>query len=181
MARIVWKCNEMKEIKLTDEYIEPTISHEEIAEWAGTKPQNVLNMIDKYEIQLTRVGAIFFKKTINKNNATERRECFLDESAASLLMTFSKNTEKVIEFKVNLILAFKKLRQLKLSTLEEKVTELELVVREVVATVNIINPRVNMLSDNIIRMADVVNQNSKALNNNVSQTNKLQTLVKKKK
>ena len=114
-------------------------------------------------------------------NNRNRRECFLNETAASLLMTYSKNTPKAREFKIKLILAYDKLKNLKVSMLEEHVTELELIVREVVSSINVITPKVDLMGENIVSIADVVNKNSFTLNNNVSETNQLKILVKKKK
>jgi len=100
-----------KDIVLSQEFEVTSVSHVTIAEMIGIKAQNVLNIIDKYEDELKRVGTLFIKKTTN-TNTTESREVFLDVDASSLLMTFSKNTPTVVEFKVKLLLAFKDLRAL---------------------------------------------------------------------
>ena len=58
-----------KDIVLSQEFEVTSVSHVTIAEMIGIKAQNVLNIIDKYEDELKRVGTLFIKKNTNTNRA----------------------------------------------------------------------------------------------------------------
>jgi len=170
----------VKEIELIEKDSEMMVSHIEIANMTGVKPQNVLNIIDKYIDELEKVGTIFFKKTVSGNNIS-KRECFLNESSSSLLMTFSKNTTEVVKFKVKLITAFKELRELADNSEKAKNIELRSIVLKLEGenskfhsmferqnTINeILKGELELASTNIVKLADAINTNAKISNENV--------------
>ena len=85
-----------------------TVSHKVIAAMTSNQEQSILNTIDKYAEQLSMFGGIFFKKTSDNQELTglnnkEKREAFLNEGQSTLLITFLRNSDKVVNFKAKLV------------------------------------------------------------------------------
>lgn len=81
------------------------VSSETIAEGAGVQHKNVLELVAKHQTQLERFGQVAFETRAGYNNA-QVRVALLNEQQSTLLMTFMKNTERVIDFKVALVDSF---------------------------------------------------------------------------
>jgi phage regulator Rha-like protein len=80
-----------------------------IAEELGIKHKNLLETIAKYQVRLERKTHLTFKTETVTNSVgamNETRYCYLNEAQATLLMTFSRNTEKVLDCKERLTNAF---------------------------------------------------------------------------
>jgi phage regulator Rha-like protein len=91
---------------------EPRISHRTIAKHTDIQQKNVVELIQKYSNKLELFGAIPFKTETLKagKGTTKSKTYFLNEQQATLLLTFMRNNEIVIEFKVNLVKAFYEMR-----------------------------------------------------------------------
>jgi phage regulator Rha-like protein len=80
-----------------------------IAAELGIKHKNILETIKKHQVRLERKTAIAFKtlefKT-SQGNASTVTYCYLNEAQTTLLMTMSRNTEKVLDCKEKLTNAF---------------------------------------------------------------------------
>lgn len=81
------------------------ISSEQIAIGAGVEHRAVLQMISKHQARVERFVQVAFEMRAGYNNA-QVRVALLNEQQATLLMSFMRNTEQVIDFKVNMVDAF---------------------------------------------------------------------------
>ena len=109
-------------IKLIDN--EPRISHRIIAEQTGNDEKSVSRIIRNNMDKFEKFGRVGFEiqsenevKEKQKTNPNYRAEktYFLNEPQATLLLTFMRNNEIVINFKVRLVQEFFKMRtQLKI-------------------------------------------------------------------
>lgn len=81
-----------------------------IAQGAGVQHKNVLELINTHPLSLERFGQVAFETRPGYNNS-QIRVALLNEQQATLLMTFMRNSEKVIEFKVELVQAFYEMAQ----------------------------------------------------------------------
>lgn len=81
------------------------VTSETIAQGAGVQHKNVLELINTHPLSLERFGQVAFETLPGYNNS-QVRLALLNEQQATLLMTFMRNSEKVIEFKVELVEAF---------------------------------------------------------------------------
>ena len=93
------------------------------------KHKNVLATIDKYLTKIeSSFGAVAFEtrqfKTKQGNRSTERI-AWLTEEQATLLMTFSRNTERVVECKIALVEAFSKAKQVIKQVIPAQAQEVE--------------------------------------------------------
>ena len=90
-----------------DEFV---ISHITIANSTGNQPQSVLNLIDKFKTKLERRGTIFLKKMVS-GNKLESREFLLNEFQATSLLTLMRNSDKIVDFKMQLVDNFTDLKE----------------------------------------------------------------------
>jgi phage regulator Rha-like protein len=80
-----------------------------IAEDLGIEHDSLLKTIKKYVDRLSRKSPVRFEIDVVKRpqgGTYEVSYCFLNESQATLLMTFSRNTDRVLDCKENLVDAF---------------------------------------------------------------------------
>lgn len=79
-----------------------------IAEWTGVKHKNVLEIVRRYTKKLELFGRVAFQtRPFDTSGGVQEREvALLNEGQATLLITFMRNTDKVIDFKVALVKAF---------------------------------------------------------------------------
>ena len=92
---------------------EPRISHRVIAKHTNNDQVSVRKLIDKHFVSLELFGVLSFemtKLTNEKKGGRPEKTYFLNEQQATLLLTFMRNNEIVIEFKVNLVKAFYEMR-----------------------------------------------------------------------
>ncbi len=92
---------------------EARVSHRVIAENVGVQAKNVKELISKYKDQLNSFGVLTFqteavsKEKLKQNpDAKPIEHAFLNEQQATLLLTFLKNNDVVVKFKVALVKAF---------------------------------------------------------------------------
>jgi phage regulator Rha-like protein len=98
---------------------EPRISHKLIAKNTDNKEVSVGNLINKYMRNLEVFGSVHFKNELRKdeNKGGDQPKIFyLNEQQATLLLTFMRNNEIVINFKVKLVKEFFEMRQLLLNS-----------------------------------------------------------------
>jgi anti-repressor protein len=86
------------------------ISSEQIAEGAGVQHKNVLELVAVHAASLERFGHLAFQ-TRDGYQGHKVRVGLLNEQQATLLMTFMRNSEQVVAFKVALVEAFYKMAQ----------------------------------------------------------------------
>lgn len=85
-----------------------------IAEGTGNDHQSITKLIRKYKKDFLVLGSVEFTdlKSINPKGGRPTRVYRLDETQASLLITFLDNTETVRKFKLELVRQFYAMRQL---------------------------------------------------------------------
>lgn len=81
------------------------VTSETIAEGSGVEHRAVLQLIMKRTLELEQFGQVAFEMRAGYNNA-QVRVALLNEQQATLLMSFQKNTDQVIAFKVALVKGF---------------------------------------------------------------------------
>src|SRR5690625_2046453 len=84
-----------------------------IASGAGVQPKTILQNIDNNLEYFERFGRVDIQKEpFSTSGGTQyRRVAKLNELQATLMMTFLRNTEKVLEFKTTLVDAFYEMAQ----------------------------------------------------------------------
>ncbi|TFH57310.1 phage antirepressor KilAC domain-containing protein [Glutamicibacter arilaitensis] len=81
------------------------VSSEQIALGADVQHKNVLELIEKHSGKLERFGHVAFETRDGYNNH-KVRIALLNEQQSTLLMTFMRNTDRVVDFKVALVKGF---------------------------------------------------------------------------
>ncbi|MFJ5108659.1 MULTISPECIES: phage antirepressor KilAC domain-containing protein [unclassified Glutamicibacter] len=81
------------------------VSSEQIALGADVQHKNVLELIAKYEERINRFGQVAFETRAGYNNA-QVRVALLNEQQSTLIMSFMRNTERVMDFKEALVKGF---------------------------------------------------------------------------
>ena len=85
------------------------ISHRIMAQNTNNKQKNVLELIVKYKTELQLFGHLPFQTESVRNSVgavNQEKTYFLNEPQATLLLTFMRNNEVVINFKVHLVQNF---------------------------------------------------------------------------
>ncbi|EJF06401.1 putative phage-encoded protein [Thiovulum sp. ES] len=97
-------------IKFFDD--EPRVSHRVIAEYTDNSHISIRKLIDKHKEKLELFGRLSFEMTTQATSGgkQETKTFFLNEPQATLLLTFMRNNEIVINFKVDLVRAFFEMR-----------------------------------------------------------------------
>ena len=98
-----------------------------IAERLGIKHKNLLETVYKYQSQIEqRFGQLRFETEAVRNRAgavNEVKFSLLTEAQATALMTFSRNTEQVVECKLELVDSFEKAKQAVVQLVAPKVPQ----------------------------------------------------------
>ena len=89
---------------------EPYTTSAIIAECAGIKHHAIQEHIRKQIARLEQFGKVSFKMR-PLQSGQQAKDYILNEQQATLLITFLKNTEKVANFKTNLVKAFFEMRE----------------------------------------------------------------------
>ncbi len=84
---------------------EPMTTSEAIAEGTGVQHKNVLELVRKFTSELLELGEVAFQTRLNPQGSPTE-VVFLNEPQATLLLTFMRNSEIVVRFKVALVKAF---------------------------------------------------------------------------
>ena len=97
---------------------EPRISHRIIAKHTENSHISIRKLIDKHKENFELFGRLSFEMTTQKTagGKQEIKTFFLNEQQATLLLTFMRNNEIVINFKVRLVKEFFEMRQLLLKS-----------------------------------------------------------------
>ena len=93
---------------------EPRVSHRIIAKETDNNQVSVRKLIDKHSANLELFGQLSFEMTAVENSVkatNQEKTYFLNEQQATLLLTFMRNNEIVINFKVRLVKDFFEMRQ----------------------------------------------------------------------
>ncbi len=88
---------------------QPTVSHRVIADGTGNHPQNIKELMDDYKSDFEEFGVIRFETEKGKGRPTVTY--YLNESQATLLLTYLRNSTIVRAFKVALVKEFYKMRE----------------------------------------------------------------------
>lgn len=93
---------------------EPVADTRVLADQLGLQHQNVFELVKDYVSDFEQLGILRFEtgavKTAESRGAKHTRFALLNEDQTYLLLTFSRNTAKVRQLKVNLVKAFKQAR-----------------------------------------------------------------------
>ncbi len=119
----------MSKLNVIDHEGQLVVDSRLIAQELGIQHKNFLANLDKYIEEIEEDwGTVAFEtrefKTSQGNTSTER-VAFLTEPQATLLMTYSRNTEQVRQCKRQLVRAFEKAKQALSSAVESRFLELE--------------------------------------------------------
>ena len=81
------------------------LSHIQIANQTGNTIDSVYRLIEKYKSQLELFGTLGFeiRTSKGKTGSTEKHIYYLNEQQSTLLITFMRNNDIVIKFKVELV------------------------------------------------------------------------------
>jgi len=90
---------------------EARVSHRVISKNTDVKEKNVVELIDKHIIHLKKFGLIPFETEKTENKGRPSKSYYLNEQQSTLLITFMRNNERVINFKVLLVKEFYKSRK----------------------------------------------------------------------
>ncbi len=90
---------------------EPFTTSEIIAEYAEIKHHAVQQLINKHSDRLKKFGIIAFEMRKLIGRGRPKKIYHLNEQQSSLLITFLENTEKVADFKTNLVSQFYEMKQ----------------------------------------------------------------------
>lgn len=124
------------------------VSSEQIALGADVQHKNVLELIAKYEERINRFGQVAFETRAGYNNA-QVRVALLNEQQSTLIMSFMRNTERVMDFKEALVKGFYELaRTVNKPLSPDEIVEQALAitakrVRELNSYIEVIEPKAN--------------------------------------
>jgi phage regulator Rha-like protein len=92
---------------------EPRVDSLALAEQLHTKHKSTLELVDRYKSKFEELGRVAFKTRPFETNGgiQKQRVALLNEDQAYLLLTFSRNTQRVVGLKVELVKAFSRFRQ----------------------------------------------------------------------
>lgn len=90
----------------------PVVSHLVISENTWNDKRSIARLISNYTEQIEEFGVLGFEITKPQESWWRpEKQYFLNENQATFLMTLLKNNEVVVNFKLNLVKAFSKLRE----------------------------------------------------------------------
>lgn len=92
---------------------EPRVDSRLLAQHLGNTHQHVRELIEQHLEHFHRFGVLRFQTGKPGSNAGGRPERYalLNEDQAYFLLSLSRNTERVVELKANLVMAFRETRQ----------------------------------------------------------------------
>ena len=92
---------------------EPRVDSRVLAEQLGTQHKSTMELIDKYADKIRRFGHLPFQTEVGKRvqgGGKAERFALLNEDQAFLLLALSRNTDRVVELKSSLVMAFREAR-----------------------------------------------------------------------
>lgn len=94
---------------------EPRVDSRVLAEQLGTQQKSNIELIDKYADKIRRFGHLPFQTEVGKRTQggdIAERFALLNEDQAFFLLALFRNTERVVDLKSSLIIAFREARYL---------------------------------------------------------------------
>lgn len=92
---------------------EPRVDSRQLAEQLGTKHKNPMALIERYLTKFEEFGVVPFqteKPLAGTAGGRPERFALLNEDQAFFLLSLSRNTDRVVELKASLIMAFREAR-----------------------------------------------------------------------
>ena len=91
---------------------EPRIESKLIANGLGVQHRYLVNQIQKYQYRLKTIGVLRFETSKpNRQGGRPERLVYLNENQCFFLVTLSKNTERAVDLKFAIVMAFSELRE----------------------------------------------------------------------
>jgi|TARA_B110000090_G_scaffold52811_1_gene60201 phage regulator Rha-like protein len=91
---------------------EPRIESKLIANGLGVQHRYLVNQIQKYQCRLKAIGVLRFETSKpNRQGGRPERLVYLNENQCFFLVTLSKNTERAVDLKFAIVMAFSELRE----------------------------------------------------------------------
>ena len=103
----------MNTIMLTQVGDEPRVESRQLAEPLGNKHKNSMALIERYLTKFEDFGLLAFQteaRPVGQHGGGDARFALLNEDQAFFLLSLSRNTDRVVELKANLIMAFREAR-----------------------------------------------------------------------
>lgn len=100
-------------IAVTDYQGEPRVDSRLLAEQLGNKHKNSMALIERYLAKFEEFGVVPFqteKPLVGTGGGRPERFALLNEDQAFFLLSLSRNTDRVVELKASLIMAFREAR-----------------------------------------------------------------------
>ena len=108
----------MNEMIQLDSSQEPRISTAKLAEWFWVEHLQIMRLVEKYSDSFLQMGTLetgkdFLKLTSKISIRSKKSKVpFLNETQANFLGTLTNNTEKTVEFKMRLVMEFRKYQKI---------------------------------------------------------------------
>lgn len=103
----------MNEVMLTRIGGEPRADSRQIAGQLGNKHKNTFALIERYSDKFKEFGLLAFQteaRPADQHGGGDARFALLNEDQAFFLLALSRNTDRVVELKSSLIMAFREAR-----------------------------------------------------------------------
>lgn len=105
--------NEKSNIALTQYQGEPRVDSRLLSKQLGTLHKSTIELIDRYAENIHRFGQLPFKTEVGnrtQGGGKAQRFALLNEDQAFFLLSLSRNTNRVVNLKSDLIMAFREAR-----------------------------------------------------------------------
>ncbi len=92
---------------------EPRVDSRVLAKQLGNKHKNTMALIERYTLKIKQFGLLPFQteaRPVGQHGGGDARFALLNEDQAFFLLALSRNTDRVVELKSSLILAFREAR-----------------------------------------------------------------------
>ncbi len=120
-------CGNIVTVPLTQSQGEPRVDSRVLAEQLGTKHKSSVELIDKYADKIRRFGHLPFQTEVGKRvqgGGKAERFALLNEDQAFFLLALSRNTDRAVELKSSLVMAFREARYgMACQTLQARIRE----------------------------------------------------------
>lgn len=117
----------MNVIPLIQSQGEPRVDSRVLAEQLGTQHKSSIELIDKYSDKIRRFGHLPFQTEVGKRaqgGGRAERFALLNEDQSFFLLALSRNTDRVVELKTSLVMAFREVRYgMACQTLQARIQE----------------------------------------------------------
>ena len=92
---------------------EPRVDSRQLAEQVGNQHKNTMALIERYTDKIKQFGLLPFQteaRPARQHGGGDARFALLNEDQAFFLLALSRNTDRVVELKSSLIMAFREAR-----------------------------------------------------------------------